>query len=225
VSQECFTYCKLIVSRHAIYHPYGGGSRPVPNHGARELYLVPLRPTDALPDFTDLLDGFSVPTTRATSVLLGVFIGDKKQLHAPLQHHPVPPLPSLPTPPPPSAPALPNAKLQELMASLNADALQGVISGSRSPNPPPPQPQQYPPYPAYDQSQAQQYTPQGYYPPPTNDYGGYNQYPNQGYPGHSPHNQQYGQGGNTPDWQNMPPPQNRDRDRQQGWDQRRDRRY
>ena len=199
----------------------------MPNHGTRELYLIPLRPSDPLPEFTDLLDELSVPSNRPTSILLGVFIGDKKQLHAPLQNHPIPSIPSVPTPPP-SAPALPNAKLQELMASLNPTALQSVLSRSKSPNPPPPpqqHQQQYPPYPPSGQthSQAGQYPPQGYYPPPTNDYG-YNQYQNQGYPGHSPHTQ-YGQGGNTPGWQNMPPPQNRDRDRQQGWDQRRDRRY
>jgi hypothetical protein len=195
--------------------------RPVPKYAARELYLVPLRPTDKLPEFTDLLDDFSVPPTRTTSIFLGVFIGDKKQLQ-------LPPPTSIPThAPTPPAPvvALPNAKLQELMKSLNPAALAGVLGGSKSPIPPPPQQQQvYQPYQPAGYGQ-QQYPPQaqGYYPPPNN---GYNQYANQ-YPGNSPYQQQYGhgQGGGsgTPDWQSMPPPQNRDnrdRDGQQGWDRR-----
>jgi len=195
--------------------------RPVPNYAARELYLVPLRPTDKLPEFTDLLDDFSVPSTRTTSIFLGVFIGDKKQLQLPPPssapvHTPTPPAPVV---------ALPNAKLQELMKSLNPAALAGVLGGSKSPIPPPPQqPQQtYQPYQPAGYGQ-QQYPPQpqGYYPPPNN---GYIQYANQ-YPGNSPYQQYgHGQGGGsgTPDWQNMPPPQNRDngdRDRHQGWDRR-----
>lgn len=213
-------------SRHAIYHPHGMRSdRPVPNYSARELYLVPLRPTDKLPEFTELLDGFNVPSTRTTSILLGIFIGDKKQLQ-------LPPPTSIqaPTPTPPApVVSLPNAKLQELMKSLNPAALAGVLGGSKSPIPPPPSQQQqqtYQPYQPAGYGQQQHYPPQGqgYYPPPQN---GYSQYPNQ-YDGHSPYQQQYGQhgqgsGGGTPDWQNMPPPQNRDnRDRggQQGWDRR-----
>lgn len=61
-------------SRHAIYLPYD--SRPPPN-AAKELYLIPLRPGDPSPDFTELIDNYALPKERSESIFLGVFITSK----------------------------------------------------------------------------------------------------------------------------------------------------
>jgi hypothetical protein len=108
-------------SRHAIYHPYGGG-KPPPG-AAKELYLVPLRVTDELPDFTSLFDGFRLHRTR--SIFIGVFIANKE---APPVHN----------------------DLQALMSSLNPSAIQGLLARAPAPAAPTSYGQyQYPQYPAY----------------------------------------------------------------------------
>ncbi|ODN77740.1 hypothetical protein L202_04879 [Cryptococcus amylolentus CBS 6039] len=62
--------------RHAIYLPYG--QHPLPG-AIKEIYMIPLRPTDALPDFTDLIDGLDVPKEgRTGNVFLGVLVGSRK---------------------------------------------------------------------------------------------------------------------------------------------------
>lgn len=204
-----------------------------------------MRVADAAPEFTELLDDFAIPTKRDTPILLGIFVGEKKHLHvAP----PPPPGPAVSAPPSSTPPVsvLPNAKLQELMASLNPAALQGVLAGgARSPSTamtppqvsndpyPPPQRGYQPPYPnsTYQQPPSNHGYHSSY---PTNDYGGYDQrgqsyqstgygYPPEGEPRHG------GRGGeHTPNWQQGPPYHrdgNRDRDRDNGWSSRGGRRY
>ncbi|WVR09371.1 hypothetical protein IAU60_006437 [Kwoniella sp. DSM 27419] len=104
--------------RHALYRPYDNAPS-VPPAAAREIYLIPLRPSDPSPDLTDLLDGYSLPTRRTQSLLLALFISNK------------------PAPPP-------NHNLQALMASLNPAALQAVRTPSHSYHPErPPQDSRY----------------------------------------------------------------------------------
>nr|ODN91942.1 hypothetical protein L203_01196 [Cryptococcus depauperatus CBS 7841] len=134
--------------RHAIYHPYG--PHPPPG-GVKELYMIPLRPKDPPPEFTELIDGFSLPLSGRTSpILLGVFIVNKKipiplpaspqgtkplhktptsrdpraDLPAPLQTH----QPSQPHPA-----TIQNEKLQQLISTLNPASFQHLTGGSTPP--------------------------------------------------------------------------------------------
>lgn len=99
-------------SRHAIYLPYGPKGPPPPPPASlspsttegvqntfKELYLIPLRPGDALPEFCELVDGLDVLNGRSAgnedgtggdlargkengkvgSVWLGVFVGSKRR--------------------------------------------------------------------------------------------------------------------------------------------------
>ncbi|WWC90433.1 uncharacterized protein L201_005368 [Kwoniella dendrophila CBS 6074] len=169
--------------RHAVYLPYG---KHPPAGAAKELYLIPLRPEDPSPEFTELIDGYFLPKEgRSTSVFLGVFICSKMSGSAPIPTAPRsdrPPTP--PLPPPPVAPTIqpaassvlpiPNEQLQALMASLNPTSLQGLVGGITPPvggtTPPiaigsttpmpPPQPQQG--YDIYPQQPYPAYPQQNY---------------------------------------------------------------
>ncbi|KAK8854541.1 hypothetical protein IAR55_003280 [Kwoniella newhampshirensis] len=155
--------------RHAIYLPYG----PKAPHGvARELYLIPLRPDDPSPDFTDLIDGYSLPAKgRPTSVFLGVFVMNKYSTPV-LAHVPPPPAP-IPISATAAAPTIESERLKALMASLNPTTIQSLVGASTPPQggltptagsstPMPPPPPNFPPFP-----------PQGHspYPPPADPYG------------------------------------------------------
>ena len=123
-------------SRHGIYLPFG--NTRVPPNAAKELYLVPLRPSDPSPDFTDLIDGYSLPSTRTSHIFLGVFIVSKElpgMSPTRSQTSSIAPLPVVPPPTAPTPTAIQNDKLKALMASLNPATLQGVFA----PNVPPPQ--------------------------------------------------------------------------------------
>ncbi|WVQ80009.1 hypothetical protein IAT38_002110 [Cryptococcus sp. DSM 104549] len=62
--------------RHAIYLPYG--NKP-PQGAVKELYMIPLRPSDHAPEFTDSIDGFALPVRgRKEPVFLGFFVASKK---------------------------------------------------------------------------------------------------------------------------------------------------
>ncbi|ORY29695.1 hypothetical protein BCR39DRAFT_588270 [Naematelia encephala] len=178
--------------RHALYLPYGQNSASVPPGAAKELYLVPMRPSDPSPEFTDLIDGYSLPAERTESILLGVFIANREIAPIPTVQSPVANVPPPPPPPlqqqqqPQPQPMLPNEKLQALMASLNPAALQSALAGSASPvtqggttplaQPPIVYPAQayppsgytpQPPYPPYPPSVSHPYAdaPAGYAPP------------------------------------------------------------
>ncbi|RXK42269.1 hypothetical protein M231_00259 [Tremella mesenterica] len=85
--------------RHAIYLPYG--NHPPPK-AAKELYLIPLRPSDPSPEVTDLIEGYNLPRERRESMFLGVFVANKEiPTHlSPSQTNftPVPSIPSLNNP-------------------------------------------------------------------------------------------------------------------------------
>ncbi|WVF67639.1 hypothetical protein IAT40_002397 [Kwoniella sp. CBS 6097] len=177
--EEATTWEEMIAyhigrDRHAIYLPYGNKGR-VPPGGAKELYMIPLRPSDPSPDITDLIDGYSLPATgRTSSVFLGVFVSNKASpqpapVPAPSNRSAIPvaaPGPTPPIPPttaPAASPVIQNEQLAALMASLNPTTLQGVLGGvspapapgfGAMPTPPPlqggttpmPPPPSYPPY-------------------------------------------------------------------------------
>lgn len=189
--------------RHGIYHPFG--DRPPPGT-AREVYLVPLRPSDPVPPVLSEL-GASLPAERRDPVIVAVFLAPvppgrspmDRPAPAPAAYAPPPapakrgPPPNAPTGPrgPPSSaplgpkstvaaaaaagPVLPNAQLQALMASLDANAIASVAkspaTGGASPIPPPAPPAPPAGMPPFAGSLATPYPPQqgyGYspYPPP-----------------------------------------------------------
>jgi len=144
-------------SRHGIYLPFGNGR--VPPGAAKEVYLVPLRPSDPSPDFTDLIDGYNLPSTRPFHMFLGVFIITKETTTmspSVSQNSSIMPAPVRFNPPPmPTAAMIENDKLKALMASLNPSALQSILTpvGASIPAPTPPimtsaqyQPTIYPSY-------------------------------------------------------------------------------
>lgn len=209
-----------------------------------------MRPTDAAPEFTEMLDHFSLPTTRDSPVLMGVFVGDKRQLHAPPPPVVATPIPAIPDDmsasapaPTAAAPLLPNAKLQELMASLNPAALQSVLSGAKSPMtaahqmtqtpshdpyPHPQYPQQHP-YEAPSQYGSGYQQHQGYHSPyPPTDYPGYNQsYQSSQHGGYAPDGQgpgpqdRGGRNGYDRPWQQERRyGRDRDPERDNGWSSR-----
>ncbi|WVQ72688.1 hypothetical protein IAR50_002248 [Cryptococcus sp. DSM 104548] len=62
--------------RHAIYLPYG--QHPPPG-AIKEIYMIPLRPADSLPDFIDLIEGLDMPREgRTGSLFLAVLVGNRK---------------------------------------------------------------------------------------------------------------------------------------------------
>ncbi|KAJ3506536.1 hypothetical protein NLJ89_g6815 [Agrocybe chaxingu] len=105
-------FCNFLISksRHGLVLPWG--SRPKEYHPGRELYMIPLLQTEALPEFVELLDDLKLPKARSRDFLVGIWILNKGKL-APLPGHaqttpPVQtptPTQSTPTPQPP-APAL-----------------------------------------------------------------------------------------------------------------------
>ncbi|WVQ68540.1 uncharacterized protein L199_006749 [Kwoniella botswanensis] len=228
--------------RHAIYLPYG--SHP-PQGAAKELYLIPLRPQDDSPEFTELIDGYSLPKKgRSTSVFLGIFICNKSSTPTPspipqTTARPSQPQPQLPPQPQPQStpglasgsgvPVIQNDQLQALMASLNPTALQSLVGGI-TPTPIPTggstppiiaggtTPTQYPvsQYP-YQNLYPQQQQQQGYSPYPPSS-GGYTPQPPSGPPRDWRDREREREGGSGRD------PRKRDN----GWgnsDRDRDRRY
>ncbi|KAK6910949.1 hypothetical protein I203_104984 [Kwoniella mangroviensis CBS 8507] len=220
--------------RHAIYLPYG--SHP-PQGAAKELYLIPLRPQDDSPEFTELIDGYSLPKKgRSTSVFLGIFIFNKSSTPTPAPAARPPQPQPQPQSTPSSAsglgvPVIQNDQLQALMASLNPTALQSLVGGI-TPTPIPTggstppivaggtMPTQYPvsQYP-YQNQYPQQQQQQGYLPYPPSS-GGYTPQP---------------PSGPTRDWRDREREREREggsgrdpRKRDNGWgnrDRDRDRRY
>ncbi|ORX38275.1 hypothetical protein BD324DRAFT_346512 [Kockovaella imperatae] len=220
--------------RHALIHPYGTGrdAKAVPPGGARELYLIPLRPSDPSPSFTDLIDGYALPKEgRTESLFVGVFITNRTPTpmpapppknSAPIQvQRPTPPV-NVPAPP---LPSIETQKLQALMASLNPQALQGVLGGITPPGSQgssTPQPSYSGPHPSYyGQPDEPRYGQPGQYPPYHSEYnardglGAYQGYDER----HNPYDA--GRSGDSrggdrrgpSDWE-------RERERDQGWGSR-----
>ncbi|THH32466.1 hypothetical protein EUX98_g1724 [Antrodiella citrinella] len=74
--------------RHGLIFPWG--NRPKEHHPGRELYIVPLRASDPLPDYMELIDDLQLPKSRTVDYLIGIWVLNKGKL--------------VPPPNPPSAP-------------------------------------------------------------------------------------------------------------------------
>ncbi|KAL1747823.1 hypothetical protein HDZ31DRAFT_80123 [Schizophyllum fasciatum] len=100
-------------SRHGLVFPWG--QRPKENHPGRELYIIPLRAQEPLPEYMELIDNLKLPKTRSRDYLVGIYVlirgklapppsaPQPMQAPTPLQH-PAPVLtpPFAPTPTPTS---------------------------------------------------------------------------------------------------------------------------
>jgi hypothetical protein len=58
-----------------VVHPWG--SNPGPDAPGKELYLIPILPHEALPDYVEILDLVKFPKQREDKMLLGVFVLNK----------------------------------------------------------------------------------------------------------------------------------------------------
>ncbi|KAJ7180665.1 hypothetical protein C8R46DRAFT_1070186 [Mycena filopes] len=88
--------------RHGLVFPWG--SRPKDHNPGKELYIIPLLSSDALPDYMELLDNLKLPKVRNTNYLIGIWVLNKGKLAPP----PPPPapvaVPAAPAPPPAAMP-------------------------------------------------------------------------------------------------------------------------
>ena len=126
----------LTSSKHAVYHPYGETAKgaPIPQGAPREMYLVPLRPTDPLPDFAELTDGFDLPAERPCNMFLAAFVvlkdDDVRSSAPPAVPARAPSYALSPTTSNTGTPPLQSAKLQELMKNLNPAAIASLVGPS-----------------------------------------------------------------------------------------------
>ena len=124
-------------SRHGLIFPWG--MPPKEHSPGRELYVVPLRATDPLPECIELLDHLKLPKERNNDCLIGVWILYKDRL-APPQIQPIPPATQAPPLPPltaniastmfgspPSAPPIDTSALVKGVAALTSEQIQNVL--------------------------------------------------------------------------------------------------
>lgn len=95
--------------------------KPRPQDPGRELYIIPLRSTERLPDYLELLDDLRLPKSRTSDLLVGIWILNKGKLVPP----PVAPImgPVLPVPasqPPQSQPPLQSVPIPQVNPPLAA---------------------------------------------------------------------------------------------------------
>ncbi|OCF38746.1 hypothetical protein I317_07476 [Kwoniella heveanensis CBS 569] len=142
-AEEAHTWGEMVLfhlgrDRCALYFAYGPNGIHLPPGGARELYMIPLRPEDPSPEFTDLIDGYSLPATGRTSPLfLGVFVRNKGSFNIATKPAtsdlPVPaarpPQSTTTSPAPSTGSSIHTEQLAALMLSLNSAALQGGLGG------------------------------------------------------------------------------------------------
>ncbi|KZS94341.1 hypothetical protein SISNIDRAFT_484570 [Sistotremastrum niveocremeum HHB9708] len=100
-------------NRHGLIFPWG--KHPRSDAPGRELYIVPLEPSNTLPEYIDLLDELQLPQVRTEKILVGVWILHKGKLVKPATPPP-PPAASQPTPPPSLQPS-------QLLAALGIPLL------------------------------------------------------------------------------------------------------
>lgn len=92
-------------SRHAVIFPWG--SPPAADAPGKELYLVPLQPSQT-PEYLEMLDHLALPTPRTETVLVGIFILLRRRPAVlPPSMPPPPSIPSAPIPPPSAVPSIP----------------------------------------------------------------------------------------------------------------------
>jgi len=94
----CKTLSEYLISkgRHGLIFPWG--SRPKDHYPGRELYIIPLRATEPLPDYMELLDELRLPKKRTSDLLVGIWVLNKGKLAPPAT-------PLVPQAPPVTAPA------------------------------------------------------------------------------------------------------------------------
>ncbi|KLO12715.1 hypothetical protein SCHPADRAFT_904862 [Schizopora paradoxa] len=95
-------------SRHGLIFPWG--MHPKPTDPGRELYIIPMKKDEPVPEYIELLDNLQLPMERPDNVIIGVFVLSKGKLKdepeptvasvAPVQPSASVPIPSNITPPP-----------------------------------------------------------------------------------------------------------------------------
>jgi len=122
----------LVHSRHGLVFPWG--TQPPSSAPGRDMYLIPLKPSSALPEFIELLDrASSVPKRRERDAILGVYVLTKGKLVVPPPTPPVPVATPVPAAPPPAV-----ANLIQSQGGISS--LLSSVFGSLPPQPGPPQP-------------------------------------------------------------------------------------
>src|SRR6266404_5113600 len=84
----------MLDSRHGLIFPWGSRGR----EWGRELYVIPLLSSHALPEYIELLDNLYLPKTRSADCLVGIWVLNHGRLNT------LPPPPPLPAPPQPAPP-------------------------------------------------------------------------------------------------------------------------
>ncbi|KAF8630111.1 hypothetical protein AX15_003072 [Amanita polypyramis BW_CC] len=128
-------------NRHGLIFPWG--MPPKDYSPGRELYVIPLRASDPLPECIELLDHLKLPKERINDYLIGVWVLYKGRLAPPPQIQPLPPpVQLLPLPPltanitstmfgsPPSAPPtsrIDTGALAKEVATLTPEQIQNVL--------------------------------------------------------------------------------------------------
>ncbi|KAK2463520.1 hypothetical protein APHAL10511_004271 [Amanita phalloides] len=128
-------------NRHGLIFPWG--MPPKDYSPGRELYVLPLRAKDPLPECIELLDHLKLPKERRTDYLIGVWVLYKGRLAPPPQVQPLPPpVQASPLPPltanitssvfgnPPSAPptsGIDTSALAKEVATLTPEQIQNVL--------------------------------------------------------------------------------------------------
>ncbi|TFK39798.1 hypothetical protein BDQ12DRAFT_511721 [Crucibulum laeve] len=67
--------------RHGLVFPWG--NRAKEHHPGRELYIIPLRASEPLPDYMEFLDDLKLPKIRQVDYLIGIWVLNKGKLVAP----------------------------------------------------------------------------------------------------------------------------------------------
>ncbi|KAJ8521236.1 hypothetical protein ONZ45_g2046 [Pleurotus djamor] len=125
-------------ARHGLIFPWG--HRPKDYHPGRELYMIPLRASEPLPDYIDMLDSLCLPKERSANYLIGIWILQKGKLAAPPPSHlphistgnldghsPTLPTPPFPTASPVTAPRIEPSVLAAEVASLTPEQIQMML--------------------------------------------------------------------------------------------------
>ncbi|PCH44335.1 hypothetical protein WOLCODRAFT_133175 [Wolfiporia cocos MD-104 SS10] len=97
----------LAKGRHGLVFPWG--NRPKDWAPGRELYIIPLLVTEAIPDYMELLDDLRLPRIRGSDYLIGVWVLNKGKLAPPS---------APPAPPPHLTASIPQA--ESLFSSLSS---------------------------------------------------------------------------------------------------------
>jgi len=101
----CKTLSEYLIGkgRHGLIFPWG--SRPKDHYPGRELYIIPLRATEPLPDYMELLDELRLPKKRTSDLLVGIWVLNKGKLA------------------PPATPLVPQAPPVTALATVSASQL------------------------------------------------------------------------------------------------------